>query len=213
MIDKNNGVDFTTEVLRDWKLQHEAWVRSNLNKSILIPKNINQSNDRPMIDVCRQGISVVETEKYKLNFSVPYCSGKNANAYNVKLEAAVILAKNGTFLVSDNDDEFSVLHSFGDGFPDNICLTYEQGYSIIFWIHPVDIHCLSRMYICVKGSYKNANGTLDFSVFDVFKYSDLLKAWLRPVGKEDILLHKVFNEELVFNKVLKLKNTNGDVSV
>lgn len=34
MIDKNNGADFSTCTLIEWKLQHEAWVRRNLNKSI-----------------------------------------------------------------------------------------------------------------------------------------------------------------------------------
>lgn len=197
MIDKNKGIDFTTEVLRNWKLEHEAWVRSSLNKSIysLVSKNINQSDERPMIDVCRQGISVVEIEKDKLYFSIPYCSGKNTNAYNVKLEAAVILDKDGIWMPLDcnNDGEVLIVHSFGDGFPDNICLTYETGYSIIFTKYPLDIHCLSRMYICVKGSYKNASGTLEFPVFDVFNYSDVLKVWVRPVGKEDILVRQLFN--------------------
>lgn len=208
MIDKNNGIDFTTELLKGWKLEHEAWVRSNLNKSFnsLIP------NERPMIDVCIQGISVVEREKYKLYFHIPYCSGRNANAYNVKLEAAVILDKKGTFLVSDNDGEFLVLHSFGDAFPTNICLTYDTGYEIILWIYPVNIDYLSRMYICVKGNYKNSSGTLDFPVFDIFKYDDLLKVWLRPAGKEDTLLRKLFDQELIFDQTLKLKNIDGDIS-
>lgn len=33
-IDKNNGIDFAVEDLMEWKEQHEAWIRKNLNKSI-----------------------------------------------------------------------------------------------------------------------------------------------------------------------------------
>jgi hypothetical protein len=33
LIDKNQGVDFSTEQLHDWKRQHEEWVRTNLNKN------------------------------------------------------------------------------------------------------------------------------------------------------------------------------------
>ena len=31
LIDKNGGKDFSIAKLRDWKVQHEAWVRANLN--------------------------------------------------------------------------------------------------------------------------------------------------------------------------------------
>lgn len=34
VIDKNNGIDFTTQELNEWKEQHEKWIRENLNKSI-----------------------------------------------------------------------------------------------------------------------------------------------------------------------------------
>lgn len=33
MIDKNQGADFPADLLRDWKSQHETWVRNNLNSS------------------------------------------------------------------------------------------------------------------------------------------------------------------------------------
>jgi hypothetical protein len=32
MIDKNNGVDFPEEVLREWKAAHKSWIAQNLNK-------------------------------------------------------------------------------------------------------------------------------------------------------------------------------------
>jgi hypothetical protein len=34
MIDKNDGVDFPVDVLREWKEQHNHWIRENLNKNI-----------------------------------------------------------------------------------------------------------------------------------------------------------------------------------
>jgi hypothetical protein len=34
MIDKNNGLDFSTSTLKKWKGEHETWVRSHLNKSV-----------------------------------------------------------------------------------------------------------------------------------------------------------------------------------
>ncbi len=35
LIDKNNGVGYTEEILKKWKSDHENWVKSNLNKSII----------------------------------------------------------------------------------------------------------------------------------------------------------------------------------
>jgi hypothetical protein len=32
MIDKNGGIDFPPDMLRDWKHSHEQWVREHLNK-------------------------------------------------------------------------------------------------------------------------------------------------------------------------------------
>lgn len=34
MIDKNNGLDFPADVLRQWKANHEVFVRKNQNKSV-----------------------------------------------------------------------------------------------------------------------------------------------------------------------------------
>lgn len=33
MIDKNKGKDFSTQLLQEWKDNHEKWVKENLNKS------------------------------------------------------------------------------------------------------------------------------------------------------------------------------------
>jgi hypothetical protein len=37
MVDKNGGVDFPVPMLREWKRQHEAWVRANLNRRVDAP--------------------------------------------------------------------------------------------------------------------------------------------------------------------------------
>lgn len=37
MIDKNGGREFTVERLREWKRQHEEWIRSNLNRRVDSP--------------------------------------------------------------------------------------------------------------------------------------------------------------------------------
>ena len=33
MIDKNKGLDFPVSLLKEWKREHETWIRTNLNKS------------------------------------------------------------------------------------------------------------------------------------------------------------------------------------
>ncbi len=34
MIDKNKGLDFSVDLLKEWEKDHEAWVKENLNKSV-----------------------------------------------------------------------------------------------------------------------------------------------------------------------------------
>jgi hypothetical protein len=34
MIDRNGGADFSVTLLRNWKSQHEIWVRANLNRQL-----------------------------------------------------------------------------------------------------------------------------------------------------------------------------------
>lgn len=34
MIDKNKGLDFSTDLLKEWKRNHGKWVKENLNKSV-----------------------------------------------------------------------------------------------------------------------------------------------------------------------------------
>jgi hypothetical protein len=185
MIDKNNGADFSVVQLKQWKSQHEAWVRSNLNRSVssLLSTVDGKGASRPIIDICHRGISVIEVEKDKLYFDIPYCSGKNANAYNVKLETGIILRVG---------DGFKILAKFGDNFPDNITLSYETGKSISFTLHPLGQQSLPNIYIGVRGSYTNESHTPTYPVFDVFKFNRIKNEWFRTLGEEDKTVRAFF---------------------
>jgi len=37
MVDKNNGLDYSVEFLKQWKDDHEKWAKENLNKSVHSP--------------------------------------------------------------------------------------------------------------------------------------------------------------------------------
>jgi hypothetical protein len=131
---------------------------------------------RPTIDLCHRGIAVTEVEQDKLYFDIPYCSGKNANAYNVKLEPAVILRL---------EDGFRLLADFRDSFPEGITLTYETGKSMSFSLHPISKAALGQMYIGVRGSYTNQSGSSTYHVFDIFKLNTISGEWVRTLGDED----------------------------
>jgi hypothetical protein len=139
---------------------------------------------RPTIDLCHRGISVREVGPEKLYFDIPYCAGKDANAYNVKLEPAVILRV---------EDGFRVLSGFGDSFPDGITLSYETGKSMSFSLHPVGNAALTDMFIGVRGTYTNQNGSSMYHVFDVFKRNAITGQWVRTLGDEDRRARAFFN--------------------
>lgn len=40
MIDKNKGLDFSVDLLKEWKRNHKTWVKENLNKSLNNPLSI-----------------------------------------------------------------------------------------------------------------------------------------------------------------------------
>ena len=46
MIDKNNGLDFPVDLLREWKRNHETWVKENLNKSLNSPISVIDGEHR-----------------------------------------------------------------------------------------------------------------------------------------------------------------------
>jgi hypothetical protein len=131
---------------------------------------------KPIIDLCRRGISVTEIGDEKLYFDIPYCSGKNANAYHVKLQTGII---------QKTSYGFKILTRFGDSFPDNITLSYETGKSMSFSLHPLSYESLPSMYIGVHGSYSNESGSSTYPVFDVFKFNPIKKEWVRTLGEED----------------------------
>lgn len=40
MIDKNKGLDFSVTLLKNWKSEHEAWIKENLNRTLTSPLSI-----------------------------------------------------------------------------------------------------------------------------------------------------------------------------
>lgn len=181
MIDKNTGLDFTISQLREWKNEHEQWVRSNLNRSIssIISANDRQHVSKPIIDICHRGISVSEIRPNVMAFDIPYCAGKNSNALNVNLLAAVIFS---------NDLGLRILSNFDHSFPENINLSYETGKSIEFTLHPLDSALLPNIYISVAGTYSDESKTSVYTILDIFKLSSVSKAWVRTLGDEDSLV-------------------------
>jgi hypothetical protein len=140
---------------------------------------------RPVVDLCHRGISVTEVGDEKLYFDIPYCSGKNSNAYNVKLRTGVILkVVNG----------FKILANFEDSFPDNITLSYETGKSMSFSLHPLTSESIPNMYIGVRGSYSDESGTSTYPVFDLFKFNLVTKEWVRTLGDEDKTVRAFFTQ-------------------
>lgn len=155
------------------------WERKN---QIAIEKANTSSSkaSKPILELCHRGISVKEIEPQKIFFDIPYCSGKNANAYNVKLENAIITPlESGLIYISD----------FSDTFPENINLSYETGKSMHYSLHPLSLkHALSS-YIVIKGVYSDNNNNT-YSVLDIFKFSELTNSWVRTLGNEDLKVRK-----------------------
>tara|TARA_B100000780_G_scaffold274229_1_gene238944 strand:- start:1488 stop:2057 length:570 start_codon:yes stop_codon:yes gene_type:complete len=156
-------------------------------------KKIDQEKEkstelRPIVDLCNRGISVDKINDSSATFNIPYCSGKNANAYNVKLRTAILL-KDG--------DDLKILNDIDEGFPENIILTYETGKSISYILNGFNLKWIKDIYIYVRGSYSNEKETLTFQVSDIFKFSPVTKTWVRLVGEENkkvrkfIELHKM----------------------
>ena len=130
----------------------------------------------PIVDLCNRGISVRDLGKSKMYFDIPYCAGKSANAHNVKLLAGVFLK---------TKDEYVTLCPFSDDFPDGITLTYEQGKSMSFTLHPLTPDRIPDMLIAVKGSFTGEDKKVKYTVFDVFKYNSVNGSWVRTMGAED----------------------------
>ena len=141
----------------------------------------------PTIDLCRRGISVLKIDDKTVAFDIPYCSARNANAYNVKLESAILL---------ENDNQLKILSPFGDAFPDHITLTYETGKSITYTLSPFDYSLINHLYICIKGSYTNEDRSLKFPVYDIYKYNLIAKDWYRILGEEDVRVRKFLDTNL-----------------
>lgn len=139
---------------------------------------------KPIVDLCSRGISVKEIEPQKIFFDIPYCSGKNASAYNVKLDNAVITPIGGNLTYTS---------SFGDFFPENITLSYETGKSMHYSLHPFSIEKALSSYIVVKGTYSDADDNT-YNVFDIFKFSEPTNSWVRALGNEDLRVRKFIQD-------------------
>ncbi|HYG37510.1 MAG TPA: hypothetical protein VD908_02775 [Cytophagales bacterium] len=147
------------------------------------------TNSRPIIDLCRRGISVKKINDSVTSFDIPYCAGKNANAYNVKLRTFILLRETAELkLISNLDEEF----------PDNIVLSYETGKTITYTLSPFDYNKIIETYIYVKGSYTDELNYQTFLVSDLYKYSSLSNNWVQTLGEEN----KDVRKFLKLNKIL-----------
>jgi len=139
-------------------------------------QNIPVPRERPIIDLCRRGINVEQINETTALFDIPYCSGKNANAYNVKLQTAIILKV---------QDKLHIAAPFDERFPDDISLSYETGKSITYKLYPYTQDMMEQTYIYVIGSFTNDDESKKYPVSDLFKYNTHSKTWIRTVGDED----------------------------
>ena len=60
-----------------------VWERKN--QLLIETKKIEANSkkvEKPIIDLCKRGINVREIESNKVFLDIPYCSGKNSNAFN-----------------------------------------------------------------------------------------------------------------------------------
>ncbi len=149
-------------------------------------KKIDEQKEKPIesnpiIDLCRKGISVTKVNDSTATFDIPYCSGKNANAHNVKLRTTILLK---------NENEIKVLNDIDEEFPENIVLTHETGKSISYVLNGFDYDWIKDTYIYVRGSYSNEKNTLNFPVSDIFKFSSVTQSWVRILGEENKSVRK-----------------------
>ena len=145
-----------------------------------------ETNPKPIIDLCRRGISLKEIDDKTVHFDIPYCSGKNANAHNVNLLPAVLIRVNG---------KLEIALPFRDDFPENITLSYETGKSMFFNLSPLKISEIENLIICVKGSYTNENSSKSFNVLDIYKFNSTEKTWVRTMGTEDKSIREYLKEK------------------
>lgn len=149
-------------------------------------ENKTTNKARPIIVLCHTGISVTKASETALHFDIPYCSGKNTNAYNVKLEVYTIFKTDNGFNVFPLDEKF----------PDNITLTYENGRSISYILSPLSYDSINNIYIAIRGTYTNEDGSSTFPIFEIYKYTSFTKSWVCTLGKEDEQVRSFLNDFL-----------------
>lgn len=174
--------------------KEEVIIKVQENNGNIIGKQVNnvspiqQPKERPVIDLCHRGISVKQIDDTTAYFDIPYCSGKNVNAHNVKLQTAIIL---------NDKNRLGIVAPFSERFPDNITLTYETGKSISYKLSPFRANFVKQIFICVKGSFTNDDETKIYPVFHVYKYSDVTTQWIRAIGDEEEEVRKFLTSQNV----------------
>jgi hypothetical protein len=144
---------------------------------------------RPIIDICHRGISVEQIDDSSAYFDIPYCAGKNANAFNVQLQTAVVQIFDGNYrMISD----------FSEEFPAGISLTYETGKSISYKLSPFTRDMMGSLYICVKGNYTNEQESRVYNVADIFKFNSITSQWVRTLNEEDKNIRKYLKDNSFF---------------
>lgn len=133
--------------------------------------------ERPFIVLCKRGIQVEQLNDTTAYFDIPYCAGKNANAYNVELQTAIIIKL--------ENNELKIIAPFQEKFPKNITLSYETGQSINYKLSPFSIEWISKIYIYVKGSFTDRDKTHTYPVLDIYKFNSYTNDWVKLLDEED----------------------------
>ena len=66
MIDKNNGLDYSSELLKNWKDKHHQWVHENLNKKISNPPQtiVNITSNHQSGGITAAIVNIQHTSNY-----------------------------------------------------------------------------------------------------------------------------------------------------
>ena len=145
MIDKNNGIDFSVKLLKEWKNIHESWVRENLNNSHLVKNNEvdpNKKKEQFYLNVenfeftkdfdhfltkatlINNGYSIVTISDIHLILSRPHQSNQGSILYSILKYS--ILIKSNTEIISEiifgDKDSITLSLSEFDGLPFDISM-------------------------------------------------------------------------------------------
>ena len=130
---------------------------------------------RPVLNLCKRGISVKQLNDTTAYFDIPYCAEKNANAYNVKLQSTVIFKTSQGYSIGAVPDE---------KFPENVTLTYETGKSISYTLNPFTKDMIGSTYIYIRGEFENEERTGKFNVSEIYKYNVHTSEWIQALSED-----------------------------